>query len=199
QNCIGTRRLLALMVARLERGDQRGAAGARTRAGQRNRLRVRAAEFGVEALSDDLPARQDHGADEGVGMDAAPASPGEVERASHPVPLVHRASARGYWANRTAREPRRTSPMIQVATPSAAAAACAAATASGGSTATRPTPRLKTSRISSTLTPPACCRTRKRGGQVHELGSTVASTPAGSIRTRLPPMPPPVMCARPCT
>ena len=44
-----------------------------------------------------------------------------------------------------------------------------------------PTPRLKTSRISSIETCPACCSVAKSGGNSHASGSTSASQSAGSI------------------
>ena len=55
---------------------------ARARVGDRGDLGVRAAELGVPALADHLAAARDHGADERVRADPAPAALGQLEGAA---------------------------------------------------------------------------------------------------------------------
>src|SRR5439155_1657963 len=101
-------------------------------------------------------------------------------------------------ANFTPRVPSRTSPIIHAATPARLAVAITASVSPRAATAIIPTPRLKTRRISPSDTSPARISTRNTGGHGQARASTTASHPAGSTRTRLPGMPPPVMCASAC-
>src|SRR6185436_5096374 len=71
----------------------------------------------------------------------------EKTEAGDEVSGAHRILRYGR-AKRTTPLPGWISPITHVVTPVLVAAACAAFTASGGSTATSPTPRLNTSRIS---------------------------------------------------
>ena len=157
------------MRAGFERDDERGPAGLVAGVGEGRHLGVGAAEFGVPPLADRLPLGQHDRAHQRIGSHPTPAPPGEFERAAHRGPIVHGARPiagceHGAHANRTPVGPRRTSPITQVATPSAAAAAWRGATSAAGSAAINPTPRLKTSRISSVETPPAFCSVANSGG-----------------------------------
>ena len=172
---LGAGWLLSLVCARLQGHHHRGASRRLAGLGQRHNLGVGAAVFRVPSLAHDRPILHDHRSDERIRLHPTPSSPGELERAGHRLLFVHRQRR----ANRTADAPRRISPITQVATPSARAADCAAATASRGRTAMSPMPRLKTSRISSIETCPACCSVTKSGGSSHASGSTSASQSAG--------------------
>src|SRR2546429_3473397 len=109
---------------------------------------------------------------------------------------MHIASYRS--ANFTPWAPARPSPMIHAAVPARLAAPITASVSSRAATAIIPMPRLNTRRISPSDTSPARISTRNTGGHDHPRASTTASHPAGSTRTRLPGIPPPVMCASAC-
>ena len=88
---LGARRRPAVVGAGLERHEHRRPleiGPARARVGDRGDLGVRAAELGVPALADDLAAARDHGADERVRADAAPAALGQLEGAAKVSSIV---------------------------------------------------------------------------------------------------------------
>ena len=80
---VGARRRLAVMRARLEGDDERRPARLVAGREQRRELGVRTAILGVPPLRDRFIAAEHHGADEGIGGDATPSTPRELERAAH--------------------------------------------------------------------------------------------------------------------
>jgi diaminohydroxyphosphoribosylaminopyrimidine deaminase/5-amino-6-(5-phosphoribosylamino)uracil reductase len=92
--CVGARRRLAVVTARLERAEERRPTSALARLGQRVRLGVRLSRRQMPAAPDGLSVAYQDGAYQWIGVRTAAAALGQSERLVHIQFVVHTTTPR---------------------------------------------------------------------------------------------------------